>query len=295
MSKKSISLIFLFLLFFSTSVFAGDAVNDTVVAKIGDRKITMEDFKRLTASYDAAKQKLLENNPQYKVTLLQRFVQGMVISMMARENGFDKRPDIKEQLELVVNDFLATEYLKDQVVAKIKVTDEDMDLYYKTHKDEFGSPEMMRVRVIIVGVPEHASEEAKEAAKTKAEGILKRIRAGEDFPKLAAEFSDDGNSKTKGGDLGFLPKGKMSPDFDKAVFSLKVGEVSDVVQTPSGYTIIKAEARKEAIVKPFDKVREQVKAKVFADFRKVKVEEFINGAMEKAGVEIYLDAILPKE
>ena len=48
MSKKSISLIFLFLLFFSTLVFAGDAVNDTVVAKIGDRKITMEDFKRLS-------------------------------------------------------------------------------------------------------------------------------------------------------------------------------------------------------------------------------------------------------
>jgi peptidyl-prolyl cis-trans isomerase C len=295
MSKKSIFLIFLFLVFLNVPVFAGDDGNDAFLAKIGDRTITMEDFKRFTASYDSEKRKLMENNPQYKATILLRFVQGMVIAKMAREDGFDKRPDIKAQIEVLVNDFLATEYVKAQVIEKMKVTDEDMNLYYKVHKDEFTTPEMMRVRDILVAVAKPVSEEAKEAAKTKAEGILKRIRAGEDFAKLATEFSDDGSSKTKGGDLGFLPRSKMPKDFEKTAFSLKAGEVSDVVETPSGYYIIKAEGRQEAREEPFDKVREKVKAKVFADLKVAKIENFINGAMEKAGVEMNFNAFRPKK
>jgi len=271
------------------------AADDAVLATIGTSKITMGDFNRVTSMYDPQKQELLAKNPQYKTVLLQRFVQGMVIAQIAREKGFDKREDIKDQIAFIVNDFLASEYLKKEVVEKIDVTPEDMKLYYKEHKDEFGTPEMVRARHIFFKVTKSMTDEEKEKLKEKAEAVLKRVRAGEDFAKLAEEFSDDGGSKTKGGDLGLFPKGKMVPQFEKAAFALNAGEVSDVIESPYGYHIIKVEEKKEATVEPFDKVKDKVREKIFADFQKAKVEEFVKNAMEKAGVQINPDAFSPKK
>jgi len=271
------------------------AEEDVMVAKIGDKKIMMSDLKRMISYYDPEKQKILEQQPQFKATILQRFVQGMVIAKIARDNGFDKRPDIKEQIELMTNDLLASQYLMKEVVGKINVTEEDMSIYYKAHLDEFKTPEMVRARHILVKVNRDAKEEDRKKARERIGDILKRVRAGEDFARLASEYSDDPGSKDKGGDLGFFPKGRMVPDFEKAAFSLKPGEVSDIVETPFGLHIIKVEDRKESILEPFEKVRDKVRERVFAEFRKARVDEFVEKAMKDAGVELNLEPFMPKK
>lgn len=271
------------------------ASEDTVLARIGDRKIMMSDFNRMISYYDADKQKALEQNPIFKATILQRIVQAIVLSKMAHDNGFDKRPDIKEQINLLSNDFLASQYLTQEIVNKIKVTENDMKLYYKTRPDELKTPEMVRARHILIMIDKSASEDAKGKAKEKAESILKRARAGEDFAKLASESSNDIVSKAKGGDLGFFPKGRMAPEFEKAVFSLKPGEVSGIVETQFGFHIIKVEEKKESILEPYDKIKDKVREKVFNDFKKARVDEFVKKAMEDAGVELNLDPFLPKK
>lgn len=268
---------------------------DPVLAKIGDKRITMSDLNRIISYYDPEKQKLLEQQPQFKATILQRIVQGMVLSRIAKDKGFDKRPDIKEELELMSNDLIASEYLKKEVVGKIEVTEKDMSMYYKAHPEEFKTPEMVRARHILIKINKESSEEEKKKAREKAEGILKRIRSGEDFAKLASEFSDDPGSKTRGGDLGFFPKGRMVPDFEKVAFSMKPGEVSDIVETPYGFHIIKVEERKEAELQPYEKVKDKVREKIIADFRKAKVDEFVEKAMKDAGVELNLEPFLPKQ
>lgn len=268
--------------------------DDVVLAKIGDKKITMSDLKRIISYYDPEKQKILEQQPHFKATILQRIVQGMVISKIARDNGFDKRPDIREQIELMSNDLIASEYLKKEIVGKINVTEEDMSIYYKAHQDEFRTPEMVRARHILVRVGKDAPEEDKKKARDKIGDILKKIKAGEDFAKLATEFSDDPGSKNKGGDLGFFPKGRMAPEFENAAFSMKPGEVSDIVETPFGFHIIKVEEKKESILQPYEKVKDKVKEKVFNDFRKARVDEFVEKAMKDAAVELNLDPFLPK-
>lgn len=290
--KKIIMIFVLALMLSEIPAFAAD---DLVLAKIGDRKIMMSDFNRMISYQDAEKQKLLEENPVYKATVLQRLVQSIAVSKIARDAGFDKRADVKEYFDLISDDFLATQYITKEIVNKINVSEDDMKLYYKIHDDEFKSPEMVRARHILIKIDKSASDEDKKKAKEKAEGILKRAKSGEDFARLASDFSDDVGLKARGGDLGFFPKGRMVPEFESAAFSLKPGEVSGIVETQFGFHIIKVEEKKESALEPYDKIKDKVKEKVFNEFRKARVEEFVEKAMKDTGVELNLDPFLPKD
>jgi peptidyl-prolyl cis-trans isomerase C len=269
------------------------AGEDPVLAKVGDWKLTLSDFNRLTGYYDADKQKALKQNPEYKVVILQRLIQGRVFSDLARKKGFDKREDIREQLKIMQDDFLSLEFLKEEVISKIAPTEEDMSSYYKTHKDEFSTPEMVRVRHILVKVDKAASDDVKKQALERAEAIMKRIRNGEDFAKLAAELSEDPASKGKGGDLGFFPRGKMVPDFEKAAFSLKAGEVGDIILSQFGYHLIKVEEKKAATLEPYETTRERVRARVVDMLKKNALEEYTAKVMKDAGLEVHSELLLP--
>jgi tetratricopeptide (TPR) repeat protein len=157
--------------------------------------------------------------------------------------------------------------------------------------------------------------EGKDDAKAKAtaEEILAKVKGGADFATLAKQYSEDTGSKDKGGDLGFFKRGSMVPEFEKAAFALKAGEVSEPVKTVYGYHIIKVEERKEASGPAFEKAKadidKQLKSKVgettfnnwFTDLRKkAKIEiqnaqlAAYNAASEgktKEAIELYKEAL----
>jgi peptidyl-prolyl cis-trans isomerase C len=267
------------------------ANSDAVVANIGDQKITVSDFDRMVGFLDADKQKLIEKNLQLKEAVLRQFIQSIVISNLAKEKGFDKTAEVRDQVDFFKDNYLATLYLKHEILSKINIPDEDLKKYYEGHKDEFKTPEMVKVRHILVKVDESAPEKDKKAARKKAEGILKRIKAGEDFAKLAAEVSDDPGSKENGGEIGFFPKGRMVKSFEDAAFALKPGEVSGLVKTQYGYHIIKLEEKKPAGVQTFDEVKENIRQKLVQDQTKSDVVAFIEKAMKDAKVEIHPEAL----
>jgi peptidyl-prolyl cis-trans isomerase C len=281
------------LLLFVVILFQGKsfAQNSDVVAKIGDKKITLSDFNSVVGYLDSEKQKMLENNPQLKESFLRQVVQTMVISNLAKEKGFDKKPDVKQQLDLFTDNFLANEFLKKEVVQTISIPEDELKSYYDKHKEEFKTPEMVKASHILIKVNPSASAEEKKKAKEKAEDILKKIKSGQDFAKLASEFSDDPGSKTKGGDLGFFAKGRMIKPFEDAAFSLKPGEISGVVETQFGYHIIKVEEKKDAGVEGFDTAKEKIRQKLLQDRIKTKVTEFIDSAMKDAKAEIHPEVI----
>lgn len=283
-----LGILLLMIVFVQGKAMAKDA---EIVAKIGDKKITVADFERILGYVDSERQKLLEKNPQLKEAFLKQIVQSMVIADLAKKKGFDKKADVKEQLKLFSDGFLANEYLKKEVASKITVSDDDMKLYYDGHKDEFKTPETVRARHILVRVDTSASESDKKKAKEKAEDILKKIKSGEDFVKLASEMSDDPGSKSKGGDLGFFSRGRMIKPFEDAAFSLKPGEVSDVIETQFGYHIIKVEEKKDEAIETFDAVKERINQKLLQDQIKSKVTDFIEKAMKDAKVEMHPEAI----
>ena len=138
---------------------------------------------------------------------------------------------------------------------KPQVTDADVLAYYNQHKDQYQVKEQVKVRHILIAVPQGADAKTDAAAKAKAEDILKQIRAGGNFADLAAKNSDDPGSKVQGGELGFLDRGATVPEFDKKAFEQNPGQVSDLVKTQFGYHIIQTEEKKTAHLQPLDEVK----------------------------------------
>lgn len=262
------------------------AQDKEILAKIGTKTITLSDLKRVIGYYEPDQQKVIENNPQIKENILWQIVRSTVIAQLAKKKGFDKKPEIRNQQEMIINNFLATVYLQKEVVEKITITDSKARAYYKDHGDVFKTPEMIRVKHILIKTESSASEQEKKKAKEKAEETLKKIKGGEDFSKLVSEVSEDPGTKDKGGDLDFFPRGSMIPAFEEVAFALKPGEISGVVETEYGYHIIKMEEKKDALLEPYEKIKDQVKEQALQEMRKDAVSEFVEKALKNAGAEV---------
>jgi peptidyl-prolyl cis-trans isomerase D len=146
---------------------------------------------------------------------------------------------------------------KDQV----KVSDEQIKEYYEEHIDTFKEKKQVKARHILFKLAENASPEEEAKVKQKAEEVLKKAKAGENFAELAKKYSEGPTAKD-GGDLGYFSENQMIKPFEEAAFKMKKGEVSDLVRTSFGYHIIKVEDVKEARTKSLEEVKGQILAKI---------------------------------
>lgn len=154
-------------------------------------------------------------------------------------------------------------YRRAEFQEKATISDQQIADYYNDHKDQrFTDPEQVRARHILVKVEPGASDDAKAAARKKAEDLLKRVHAGEDFAALARKHSQDPGSAEKGGDLGSFPRGRMVPAFDAAAFALEPGATSDIVETTFGFHIIRVEEHQAGGARPLEAVRDEIVQKL---------------------------------
>jgi peptidyl-prolyl cis-trans isomerase D len=130
----------------------------------------------------------------------------------------------------------------------------DVERHYKENQEQYSTPEQVRASHILFQFDDGKEEEARK----EAEAVLKRVKAGEDFAKLANQFTDEEIGKTRGGDLDFFERGKMAKEFEEAAFALKPGETSDIVKTQFGLHIIKVTDRKAATTRTLEEVRSQI-------------------------------------
>ena len=150
-----------------------------------------------------------------------------------------------------------------KLAGEVKVTPDDLQRYYNEHMDEYRVPEQVEVRHILIKTPPPGPDgkvdpKAVEAAKQKAEDVLKQVHAGADFAKLAEKNSQDTASAKNGGSLGWLQRGQTVPEFEKVAFSLPKGSTSGIVQTSYGFHIIHVDNKQDAHLKPLSEVAAQI-------------------------------------
>ncbi len=146
--------------------------------------------------------------------------------------------------------FAAEDYL-----GRAEPSEESIRTYYDEHLDDYSLPERVRARHILFQLGVDVDESLKAEVRTKAEEVLARVQAGEDFAALARESSEDPMSAEKGGDLGLISRGRMGDEFDEAAFSQEVGTTSGIVETLLGFHIIRIEEKIPEGPDDFENVR----------------------------------------
>jgi peptidyl-prolyl cis-trans isomerase D len=175
----------------------------------------------------------------------------------------------------------------DAIAEQISVTDADVKSYYDQNAKRYTVEEQRRASHILIGVKKGASDAEKSAAKVKAQKVLDQARKNPgDFAKLAKENSEDPGSAERGGDLDYFGKGMMVKSFEDAVFKLKPGEISDLVESDFGYHIIRLSDVKPASVKTLDEVKGEIAAEIKKQLAAKKYSElaetFTNTVYEQA-------------
>lgn len=145
---------------------------------------------------------------------------------------------------------------------QVQVSRQDLQRYFELRRDQFRVPEEVNVRHILIKTPPPGPDgkvdaKAVEAARSKAQDVLKQLKAGADFAKLA-QMSDDPGSKDNGGSLGWIGRGRTAAEFEKAAFSLSKGQLSDVVQTTFGFHIIRVDDKRSAHQQTLDEVKANI-------------------------------------
>jgi peptidyl-prolyl cis-trans isomerase D len=136
---------------------------------------------------------------------------------------------------------------------------QEIQSYYNQHQSEYQVPEQARSRHILVKVDAGADAKTDAAAKAKAESLATQLRNGGNWTDLAKKNSDDPGSKDSGGELGFAQRGRMVPEFDKAIFNNKIGDIA-VVKSQFGYHVIQVEERQTAHAQSLAEVQDTIKA-----------------------------------
>jgi peptidyl-prolyl cis-trans isomerase C len=209
-----------------------------VVAKWGTSVITKQELDmRLNNLPPEAKPQFQTGDQKKK--LLENLIYTQIIADEARSQKLDKKASVAMTIKDVTNTILMQEYLKMKVESAKALSDSDIETFYKAHKAEYMTPSQVKVQHIFLRLDPEAKPEDVAAVTAKASEISKEIKAGGEFEKLVDKYSEDLGSKSKGGDLGFFNEGQMVPEFSKAAFALKKGEISEPVKTEYGMHIIK--------------------------------------------------------
>lgn len=250
-------------------------MDNKTLAVVNGVEIKVEEMgKVMMAMPDQAKRQLA--NPQARRGLLDEMINRELLYTDAVERKLDESDEFKKLLEEAKKNLLQ-QYAVDKVVEGADATEAEAKDYYEKNTQAFVTPEEVRARHILV-------KEEDEARK-----IADEIKMGKDFEEAASEHSAC-PSKAKGGDLGFFTAGKMVPEFDKVAFALEVGELSHIVKTQFGYHLIRVEEKKEASVKPFDEVKDQVIQYLNRQKKTLKYTEYTSKLREGASIEVNEEA-----
>jgi peptidyl-prolyl cis-trans isomerase C len=242
----------------SAPAFAADNAKDSdpVVARVNGSEIHRSDVMQELQMMGPQAQQM---PPQM---LYPQLLQKMIATRLASDAGYAEKlqndKEVKERLKDAENQIVAEIYVHRTVQPKI--TEAKIKERYDELSAKFKPQDEVRARHILIAVKSSATPEEQAKAEAEANDIIKQLKDGADFAKLAEEKSKDPGSAKNGGDLGYFTQSTMVKPFADAAFAMKPGEISDKpIKTEFGYHIIKVEDRRKSAAPPLAEVKDQIK------------------------------------
>ncbi|MFO8175457.1 MAG: peptidylprolyl isomerase [Gemmatimonadota bacterium] len=237
------------------------------------------EFSAEAAAEILAPQTQLPNRPGVVNALANLWVDYFLLARVVAEDTTLAHLDVSPLVRQTTEQEMVLQLREQAIQADTIFTDEELREIFE--RDLPGAE--IRARHILLRLPTGASQAQEDSVRALAESLRERILAGESFPLLAGQFSQDQGSAIDGGDLGTFSRGQMAPQFEEAAFNLSVGEVSEVVETPFGLHLIKLEER---IVPPFEENLDEFRTQMRN--RRVAVAEsiYVANVLDRAEIEI---------
>jgi len=193
--------------------------------------------------------------------------------------------DMKAYRQMLKQQIKRMRVINIAVGSKISVSDNDVQAYYDRHMKS-GDNVQVRASHIFIAIPENADAATVIAKEAVAKKLLDRARNGEDFAKLAKEFSEDPNTRTEGGDLGYFGKDMLPKPIEEMVFAMSIGEVRGPVRADRGFHVIKLVDKRAKDVKPLADVREEIRNQLRQKEMERQTKSYLTDLRKKTLVEL---------
>ena len=236
-----------------------------VVLQVNEKAYTAADVEReITQEFRSAPPQVQQflTTKEGQRQFLDRLVRRELLLQEAEKRKLGDRPEVADPVAALRRDLMTRTLLQEEIGNKVKMEEKDAQEYFQAHPDEF-SGDQIRVRHILV----RTEDEAKLA--------LDRLAKNERFEDVAKALSQDSATAAKGGDLDYLKREQLFPDFARAAFELKAGEVSRVVRTPFGYHIIRLVDRKKGQPLGYEQVKDQLQRRLLEERRTQRFQQWM--------------------
>jgi peptidyl-prolyl cis-trans isomerase C len=243
-----------------------DTAPDPVVARVNGQPILLSDVKEAASSLPPSARSMPEQT--LLPLVLQQIIDGKALIAEARKTGLDKDPVVQRQIQAAEDQALQTALLKKEVAPQ--VSEEAVRARYE--KDIAGK----------AGVPEVHARHILVSDEATAKKIIAELKKGGDFAALSKQYSKDPGAASQGGDLGWFKQGEMVPEFSKAAFALKDGEVSpEPIHTQFGWHVIQTLQHRDAPAPDFDQAKQEL--------RQTMIQEAVKNAVAQARADVKVE------
>jgi peptidyl-prolyl cis-trans isomerase SurA len=296
-------------------------VIEEIIARVNNQVITLSDYQKADQTLHQEISQDCQNCPAPKIEaeykdrqkdLLRDLIDQQLLAERAKDMGISvetelikRLDDVRKQNNLgtidelqkaveaqgigwedyrtqIRNSMLTQQVIRQEVGGRLNIGSDEVKQYYEAHKQEFNRPEQVDLGEIFLGT-EGKSPEEVAAVHTKVEDLHNRVVKGEDFAELAKRYSE-GSTAKESGELGTFERGQLSPQLEEAVFKMEKGQVTDVIQTKTGFEVLKVLNHYDAGLQPLAKVEGEIMNKLYTQ----KMQPALRGYLAQLREESYV-------
>lgn len=276
--NKPQSILILFLI--SVSIIGGGCArklpgDDRILAVVGNRTVTLGEFNAKISRLPSYYKNVVEKNRE-------KYLDEMIAEMLFYEEavraGLEHDKEVRDVIEEAKKRIMIAKLVKNDVDDKVTVKEDEIKVFYESHKDELKTPPMWRASHILV------------SNEREAVDVMDALAKGARFEDLAKTHSIDATA-SRGGDIGYFREGQLVPEFEKACVALDVGQVSGIVSTKFGYHIIKLTDKKDSGTESYEKARKAIENELKKRKRSELFDRLISNLKKKYAVQVKEDAL----